>query len=164
MYPDEDEEKSAEEKRWEKEREAENARVAKLLEEQFDGYRKSIRTAEDEPPAIEFPKVWREIWPESVFKDLEDRRDRYRRGVAEGKDLLKEFEGIKDKVGPAIARAEKLKKQAEEAQREAEELEGRADSLPIRIKVQAESIEQYLRAVTSWKDGVQNALQQLRRQ
>jgi hypothetical protein len=103
------------------------------------------------------------VYPESFFTDLANRMISYSQAVAEGKPLAPEFKGIKDKIGPAIARAEKFRKQAEEAQREADELEGRMNMLPVLIKSSAQAIEQSLAKVLAWKSGVQNVLEQLRR-
>ena len=65
-------------------------------------------------------------------------------------------------MGPAIARAEKLRKQAEDAQREADELQGRASALPIYIRSQAKTIQEARWGVEGWEARVQHSLDSIR--
>jgi len=163
MYPVEEEELTDEQIEDRKMQEERDARVLKRAEDEFKAAIAVIENAKAEAPEVEFPREWRVVYPESFFTDLANRMISYSQAVAEGKPLAPEFKGIKDKIGPAIARAEKFRKQAEEAQREADELEGRMNMLPVLIKSSAQAIEQSLVKVLAWKHGVQNVLEQLRR-
>jgi hypothetical protein len=164
MYPvEEDTEKTEEQIEDERNRNEFDARIVKRAEDEFKAAIAMIENAKTEAPEVEFPKEWRVVYPPSFFTDLANRMSSYARDVAEGKPLVPEFKGIKDKIGPAIARAAKLAKQAEEAQREVDELQGRLIQLPVLIKSSADAIEQSLAKVLAWQPGVQNVLEQLRR-
>jgi len=164
MYPvEEDTEKTEEQIEDERNRNEFDARIVKRAEDEFKAAIAMIENAKTEAPEVEFPKEWRVVYPPSLLTDLVNRRRSYARDVAEGKPLVPEFKGIKDKIGPAIARAAKLAKQAEEAQREVDELQGRLIQLPVLIKSSADAIEQSLAKVLAWQPGVQNVLEQLRR-
>jgi chromosome segregation ATPase len=162
MYPVEEEEKTKEQIEWEKEAEKEFARQAKRQEDAFKADCDAIRKEKGEVLNVVCKKPWVEFWGEKIEKELESLKETLRLRAEEGKELLKEWEGIQDKVGPAIARAEKLRKQAEDAQREADELQGRASALPIYIRSQAKTIQEARWGVEGWEARVQHSLDSIR--